>query len=70
MLYAYHDKIVFWKHFKTTIFPYDQIRIGVMYYLGLFAIEFHDACLISCLAVLISSMLPSGKHSRTVIQIG
>ena len=70
MLYAYHDKIVFGKHFKTTIFPYDQIRIGVMCYLGLFAIEFHDACLISCLAVLISSMLPSGKHSRTVIQIG
>ena len=70
MLYAYHDKIVFWEYFKAAAFPYNQIRIGVMCYLGLFAIEFHDACLISCLAVLISSMLPSGKHSRTVIQIG
>ena len=70
MLYAYHDKIIFWEHLKATAFPYNQIGLWVMCHLGLLAIEFHDACLISCHAVLVFRMLPSGKHSRLVIQIG
>ena len=47
MLYAYHDKIIFWEHLKAAAFPYNQIGLWVMCHLGLLAIEFHDACLIA-----------------------
>ncbi len=47
MLYAYHDKIVFWEYFKAAAFPYNQIRFRVIRHLSLLAIEFHDACLIA-----------------------
>ena len=43
MLYAYHDKIIFWEHLKAAAFPYNQIGLWVMCHLGLLAIEFHDA---------------------------
>ena len=62
MLYAYHDKIIFWEHLKATAFLYNQIGLWVMCHLGLFAIEFHDACLVSRHTIFITRMTPSCKH--------